>query len=62
MGRLVLNKVLVGDLFWYPGQSRCYGMNDTKGGFDQIQHTFAILVLMYYGVVWFIATTLFQVL
>ena len=37
-------------------------MNDTKGCFDQIQHTFAVLVLTYYGVVWLVATTLFEVL
>ena len=37
-------------------------MNDAKGCFDQIQHTFAVLVLMYYGVAWSVATTLFEVL
>ena len=37
-------------------------MNDAKGCFDRIQHTFAILVLMYYGVAWSLATTLFEVL
>ena len=37
-------------------------MNDAKGCFDQIQHTFAVLVLMYYGVAWSVASTLFGVL
>ena len=37
-------------------------MNDAKGCFDQIQHTFAVLVLMYYGVAWSVATILFEVL
>ena len=37
-------------------------MNDAKGYFHQIQHTFAVLVLMYYGVAWSMATTLFEVL
>ena len=37
-------------------------MNDTKGCFDSIDHTFAILVLMYSGVPWSVAKTLFLVL
>ena len=37
-------------------------MNGAKGCFDQFQHTFAVLVLMYYGVAWSVATTLFEVL
>ena len=37
-------------------------MNDAKGCFDRIQHTFAVLVLMYYGVAWSVTTTLFEVL
>ena len=61
-GFLVLEKILVSDMFRYTHQSRCYGMNDAKGCFDWIQHTFAVLVLMYYGVAWSVATTLFQVL
>ena len=37
-------------------------MNNAKGCFNCIQHTFAVLVLMYYGVKWSVATTLFNVL
>ena len=37
-------------------------MNDAKGCFDRIQHTFAVLVLMCYEVAWSVATTLFEVL
>ena len=37
-------------------------MNDTKGCFDQIQHTFTVLVLMHYGVAWSVATTQIGVL
>ena len=36
-------------------------MNDAKGCFDRIQRTFAVLVLIYYGVAWSVATTLFKV-
>ena len=61
-GFLVLNKVLVSDLFRYTRQSGCYGFNDTNGYFDCIQHTFAVLVLMNYGVAWSVAITLFEVL
>ena len=51
-GLLGLNKVLIGDICRYDCCSRCYGMNDANGCFNRIQHTFAILVLMYYGVKW----------
>ena len=61
-GLLSLNKVLVGCTFQYTHRSGCYDMNVAKGCFDQIQHTFAVLVLMYYGVAWSVATTLFGVL
>ena len=37
-------------------------MNDAKGCYDQIDHTFATLVLMYFGVPWSVATMLFLVL
>ena len=37
-------------------------MDDAKGCFDRIQHTFAVLVLIHYGVVWSVVTTLFEVL
>ena len=59
---LGLSKVLIGDVFRYDRRSGCYGMNDAKGCFDRIQHTFALLVLMYYGVAWSVASTLFGVL
>ena len=36
-------------------------MNDAKGCFDRIQHTFAVLVLMHYRVALLVATTLFEV-
>ena len=61
-GLLLLNKVLVGDLFRLTHYSRCYAMNDAKGCYDRIDHTFAVLVLMYFGVPWSIATTHFLVL
>ena len=47
---LLLNKVLVGDLFHLIRYSGCYGMNDAEGCYDQIIHTFAVLVLINFGV------------
>ena len=61
-GLLLLNKVLVGDIFCLTRYSGCYGMNDTKGCYDRIDHTFAVLVLMYFGVPWHVATMLFRIL
>ena len=49
-GLLLLNKVLVGDLFRLTRFSGCYVMNDAKGCYDRIDHNFAILTLMYFGV------------
>ena len=46
-GLLLLNKVLVGDLFRLACFSGCYTMNDGKECYDQIDHNFAILVLMF---------------
>ena len=46
------NKVLVGNLFCLTRYSGYYGMNDTKMYYDRIDHTFAVLVLMYFGVPW----------
>lgn len=37
-------------------------MNDTKGCFDRIEYIVAILVQVYFGVVWLVATTLFSML
>ena len=37
-------------------------MNDDNGYFDCNQHTFSVLVLMYYGLAWSVTTTLFEVL
>ena len=61
-GLLLLNKVLVGDIFrltWYSG---CYAMNIAKECCDRIDHNFAILVLMVFGVPWVIARNMFLVL
>ena len=44
---LLLNKVLVGDLFRLTRYSGCYGMNNAKGCYNRIDHIFAILVLMF---------------
>ena len=49
-GLLLLNKVLVGDLARLTRFSGCYAMNDAKGYYDQIDHNFAILVLIFFGV------------
>ena len=48
VGLLLLNKVLVGDLFRLTKFSGCYAMNDAKGCYDRIDHNFAILTLMFY--------------
>ena len=61
-GLLLLNKVLVGDLFCLTRYSGCYAMNDAKGCYDRIDHNFAILVLMVFGVPWAIARNLFLIL
>jgi len=61
-GLLLFNKVLVGDLFCLTRYSGCYGMNDAKRCYDQIDHTFAVLVLIYFGVPWSVAIMLFLVL
>ena len=61
-GLLLLNKVLVGDLFRLTKFSGCYAMNDAKGCYDRIDHNFAILTLMFYGVPWLVARTLFLIL
>ena len=61
-GLLLLNKVLVGDIFRLTRFSCCYAMNGTKGCYDQIGHNFAILVLMFFGIPWTIARNCFRVL
>ena len=61
-GLLLLNKVLVGDLFCLTRYSGCYGMNDAKGFYDRIDLIFAVLVLMYFGVPWSVFTMLFRIL
>ena len=48
-GLLLLNKVLVGDLFCLTRFVGCYAMNDAKDCYDQTDHNFAILVLMFFG-------------
>ena len=37
-------------------------MNDTKGCHNRIDHAFAILVLMFFGIPWCVATNLFRIL
>ena len=54
--------MLVGDLFRLTRYSGCYDLNDTTGCYDQIDHTFAVLVLMYFSVPWSFATMVFAVL
>ena len=61
-GLLLLNKVLVGDLFCLTRYIGCYAMNDAKGYYDRIDHNFTILVLMVFGMPWEIARNLFLVL
>ena len=59
---LLLNKVLVGDLFRLTRLSVYYIVNDAKGCYDRIDHNVAILVLMLFGVPWMIARNMFLVL
>ena len=61
-GLLLLNKVLVGNLFCLTRYSGCYAINDNKGCYNRIDHNFAILALMVFGVPWAIARNLFLVL
>ena len=61
-GLLLLNKVLVGDLFCLTLFSGCYAMNVAKGCYDRIDHNFAILALIIFGIPWVIARNLFLVL
>ena len=58
-GLLLLNKVLVGELFRLTRYSGCYAMNDAKGRYDGTDHNFAILSLMVFGVPWVIARKFF---
>ena len=60
-GLLLLNKVLIGDLFRLTRFSGCYAMNNAKGCYDRIDHNVAILVLMVLGVLWMIAWNIFPV-
>mmetsp|Transcript_8266 Transcript_8266/g.8103 ORF Transcript_8266/g.8103 Transcript_8266/m.8103 type:complete len:260 (+) Transcript_8266:184-963(+) len=59
-GLLLLNKFLVGDLFCLSRFSACYAMNDAKGCYDRIDHNFAILVMMFFGIPWMIARSMFR--
>ena len=61
-GLLLLNKVLVGDLFCLTRFSGCYAMNDVKGCYDRIDHNFAFLILMVLGVPWLIARNMLLIL
>ena len=49
-GLLLLNKFLVGDLFCLTRYLGCYAMNNAKGFYDRINHNFAILALMVFGI------------
>ena len=57
---LLLNKVLVGDLFRLSCFSACYAMNDAKGCYNRIDHLLAILVLMFLKIPWAIARSCFR--
>ena len=61
-GLLLLNKVLVGDLFLLTRYSGCYAMNDAKGCYNRTDHNFTILALMVFGIPWAIARNFFLVL
>jgi hypothetical protein len=57
-----LNKVLLTDAFRQKRQAGAIAMNDAKGCFDRINHTFAILVLTSSGVSTVLARSLFETL
>jgi hypothetical protein len=57
-----LNKVLPMNGFCQKRQSGAITMNNAKGCFDRINHTFAILVLMSFGVSAVLARSLFETL
>ena len=61
-GLFLLNKVLVWDLFCLTRFWGCYAMNDAKECYNRIDHNFAILALMVFGIPWVIAWNLFLVL
>ena len=55
-----LNKALLMDALRQKRQCGAIAMNDAKGCFDRINHTFAILVLMSFGVSAVLARSLFE--
>ena len=57
-----LNKVLLMDAMHQKRQPGAIAMNDAKRCFDRINHTFAILVLMSFGVSSILARSLFKTL
>ena len=57
-----LNKVLLMDGMRQKKQAGAIAMNDAKGCFDRINHTFAILVLMSFGVSSLLARSVFETL
>ena len=59
---LLLNKILLMDLFRQKKQSGAISMNDCHGCFDRISNTVAILVLMSFGLAHTAAKVLFEVL
>ena len=60
-GLLLLNEVLVGNLFCLTCFSDCYAINDARGCYIKIDHAFAILVPMFFRMPWCVATNLFRV-
>ena len=58
-GLLLLNKVLIGNLFCLIRFLGCYAIHDAKGYYYRIDHNFAILVLIFFGMPWLVVTNLF---
>ena len=58
----LLNKVIINDIFWQQRAAGAFAINDAKGCFDRINHTFAILVLMCFGMNWTQASVLMETL
>lgn len=61
-GLIALNKYLIGDICRLLIMPACYGMNNTIRCFYRIDHTPAIITLMYFGLAYNTAHTLFQVM
>ena len=61
-GLLALNKYLIGDICRLLRMLACYGINDTIGFFDRIDHIPAIITLMRFGLEYKAAHALIQVI